>query len=78
MAASKIDIDFCKKFAGFLSRQNCDFAKSDLVLVTTRMGHILKIYTKFEVNQFEKHHFEKNAFKVLCTTFFNIFFLNVA
>ena len=47
MAAPKTDIDFCKKFAGCLSRKSLILQKSDVVLVTTRMGHLLKIYTKF-------------------------------
>ena len=51
MAASKTDIDFCKKIAGFFKSQKSNFAKTDLVLVLARMGHLLKIYAKFEVNQ---------------------------
>ena len=51
MAPSKTLIDFCKKNRWFFKSQKSNLAETDLVLVLTRMGHLLKIYTKFEVNR---------------------------
>ena len=49
MAAPETNIDFCKNFAGFSSRKNSNFAKTDLVVVTMTVGNLLKICNKFEV-----------------------------
>ena len=40
-----------QKIRRFFKSQKFNFAKTDIVLVTTRMEHLLKIYTKFEVNR---------------------------